>query len=196
MRSLTLLALVTLAGCAHVDRTEALNANAFDVMSDAEIATAAISESLGELHQVAAIDADGIVVQGQAAFANREERLSFERRVDALVRSRVYGQGPTLQLVRIRCEQLHRAGWEAWPKNEGAQLRGCEYGDTSLTLHSLFKKPALQRAFIELMLDATNDPLLAGQVRRKLVRLERTGVEPYLFVVERWDRVEGFRPRG
>lgn len=196
MRS-PLFALVLLAaGCAHVDRTEALSANAFDVMSDAEIARTAIAEALGELHEVAAIDELGVVTQGRAAFASRDERLSFERRVDAIVRAKIYGQGPTLQLVRIRCEQLHRAGWQAWPRNEGVALRACEYGDASVTLHSLFKKPLLQRAFVEVMLEAAEDPLLAGQVKRKLVRLERTGVEPYLFIVERWERVEGFRPRG
>ncbi len=69
-------------------------------------------------------------------------------------------------------------------------------GDASVTVHSLFKKPALQRAFVELMLERAADPILAGQVKRKLVRIERTGVEPYLFIVERWERVEGFRPRG
>lgn len=196
MRSPLFLALFVLAGCAHVNRSEALSANLFDVMSDAEIARAAIAEAVGELHQVTAIDADGFVTEGQSAFASREERLSFERRVDAIVRAKIYGQGPTLQLLRVRCEQSHRAGWVAWPRNEGLALRACEYGDAAVTLHSLFKKPLLQRAFIELMLEAAEDPILAGQVKRKLVRLERTGVQPYLLMVERWDRVEGFRPRG
>lgn len=196
MRSPLLLAFLLLTGCAHVDRSEALSANLFDVMSDAEIARAAIAEAVGELHEVSTIDADGVVVEGRAAFASRDERLTFERRVDAIVRAKIYGQGPTLELVRIRCEQLHRAGWVAWPRQQDLARRACEYGDASVTLHSLFKKPLLQRAFIEVMLEAAEDPLLAGQVKRKLVRLERTGVEPYLLMVERWDRVEGFRPRG
>ena len=182
------------AGCAHIDREQALAATSYDVMTDAEIAQTAIAEALGELHLVASIDAEGVVVQGKAAFTSREERLAYERRVDALVRARIYGQGPTMQLVRIHCERLQRNGWESWPKDDSARL-ACEYGDASVTVHSLFKKPALHRAFVELMLEMAADPILAGQVKRKLVRLERTGVEPYLFIVERWERVEGFRPR-
>lgn len=187
---------VLVAGCAHIDREQALAATSYDVMTDAEIAQTAIAEALGELHEVASIDSEGVVVQGHPAFTTREERLAYERRVDALVRARIYGQGPTMQLLRVHCERLQRSGWEAWPKDEGAHRLACEYGDASVTLHSLFKKPALQRAFVELMLETAADPLLAGQVKRKLVRLERTGVEPYLFIVERWERVEGFRPRG
>jgi hypothetical protein len=193
---LLLASLSLLAGCAHVDRAEALSANLYDVMTDAEIARTAIAEALGELHEVSRIDEQGVVTAGRAAFASREERLAYERRVDALVRAKIYGQGPTLELVRVRCVQLHRAGWAAWPKDEGQVRQACEYGDASVTLHSLFKKPLLQRAFVDVMLEAAEDPLLAGQVKRKLVRLERTGVEPYLFIVERWERVEGFRPRG
>ncbi|MFO0593921.1 MAG: hypothetical protein U0228_01420 [Myxococcaceae bacterium] len=184
------------SGCAHLDRQAELHANAFDVMTDAEIAQAAIAEALGELHKVDAIDPDGFVTAGQAAFTSREERLSYERRVDALVRARIYGQGHTLELLRVRCEQLQRAGWESWPQDAGRRRTACEYGDASVTLHSLFKKPLLQRAFVDLLLEVAADPLLAGQVKRKLVHLETTGVEPYLFAVERWDRVEGFRPRG
>ena len=44
------------------------------------------------------------------------------------------------------------------------------------------------------MLQAAADPLLAGQAKRKLMALERTGVEPYRFIVQQWERFEGFRP--
>lgn len=186
----------TVVGCAHLNREQALAATTYDVMNDAEIARVAVAEALGELHQVDAIDADGVVTSGQSGFHSREERLAFERRVDAILRGKIYGQGPTLQLVRIRCEQLHQAGWSSWPGDARTVVTGCEYGDVSMTVHSLFKKPLLQRAFVEVMLDTAEDPLLAGQVKRKLLALERTGVEPYLFIVGRWERVEGFRPRG
>ncbi|MFZ5443461.1 MAG: hypothetical protein ACOZQL_25865 [Myxococcota bacterium] len=184
----------SLVGCAHIDREQALAATSYDVMTDAEIARAAIAEATGELHQVATVDADG-VASGRAAFSNREERLAFDRRVDALVRQRVYGQGPTLQLVRVRCEQLQKAGWASWPGDEASRRNACEYGDASVTIHSLFKKPQLHRAFLDLMLEAAADPILAGQVKRKLVELGRSGIQPYVLAVEQWERVEGFRAR-
>lgn len=196
----TLLALISLSfsmvGCAHIDRDQALAATSYDVMTDAEIARAAIAEATGELHQVEAVDAEGMVIAGHAGFASREERLAFDRRVDGLIRQRVYGQGPTLQLVRIRCEQLHKAGWASWPGDEAARGKACSYGDgAAITMHSLFKKPLLQRAFVDLMLDAAADPLLAGQIKRKLLELERTGIQSYVFAIEQWERVEGFRAR-
>jgi hypothetical protein len=150
----------TAVGCAHVDRERALATTAWDVMTDAEIAHAAVAEALGELHQVEAIDADGLVVKGTSSFGSREERLTYERRVDAIVRAQVYGQGPTLELVHVRCEQLQRAGWAGWPGDERLRRSACEYGE--LTVHSLYKKPMLQRALVDLMLTAANDPLLAG----------------------------------
>lgn len=195
MRFAPILFAFLMVGCAHVNRTEAVSANVYEVMSDAEIARLAVHEALGELHQVQSVDAEGVVTAGKAAFANRDERLTFERRVDALVRSRIYGQGPTLQLVRIRCEQLDRSGWAQWPGDERAQKRACEYGDVSMTVHSLFKKPMLQRALVEVMLESVGDELFALRARNRLVQLQRDGVEPYLFIVERWERVEGFRPR-
>jgi hypothetical protein len=185
----------TVVGCAHIDREQAMAATSYDVMTDAEIAHVAVAEALGELHQVESIDADGVVSSGRPAFTTREERLAYERRVDALIRAKIYGQGPTLQLVRIRCEQLHKAGWSSWPGDEHARRNACEYGDVATSVHSLFKKPLLHRAFVDLMLDSAADPILAGQVKRKLVQLERSGVEPYLFVVQQWERFEGFRPR-
>ncbi len=190
-----LLSIATL-GCAHLDREQVLTANLYDVLTDAEVAHIAVAEALGELHQVSAIDSDGVVTSGRAAFTSRDERLAYERRVDQLIRARIYGQGPTLQLVRIRCEQLHKAGWSSWPGDELAKRDVCGYGDLSITVHSLFKKPLLQRAFVDVLLEVTADSLLSAHVKQRLLQLERTGVEPYLLMVERWDRVEGFRPRG
>ncbi len=184
----------TVVGCAHVNRDQALAATSYDVMTDAEIARAALAEAVGELHQVDAIDADGVVVSGVPGFGSHEERVAYERRVDALVRAQIYGQGPTLQLVRIACERLQKAGWSSWPRDEGRGT-ACDYGDVSMSLHSLFKKPMLQRAFVELLLTAAADPMLSSQVKHKLVQLERTGVEPYVFVVQRWEHIEGFRAR-
>lgn len=186
----------TALGCAHIDREQALAATAYDVMTDAEIANVAVAEALGELHEVDAIDGDGVVTAGRAAFHSRAERLAYERRVDELIRARIYGQGPTLELVRIHCEQLHKAGWAGWPGDEGLRRSACEYGDVSVTVHSLYKKPLLQRAFVEVLLQVTGDSILGNHAKQRLLLLERTGVEPYLLMVERWDRVEGFRPRG
>jgi hypothetical protein len=196
MRTAFFIACLTTLGCAHIDRQQALTATPYDVMTDAEIANVAVAEALGELHQVSAIDAEGVVTSGRAAFNSRTERLAFERRVDAILRGKIYGQGPTLQLVRIRCEQLHKAGWAGWPGDANARRNLCEYGDVSMTVHSLFKKPLLQRAFIDVMLEVTADSILSKHVKTRLLQLERSGVEPYLLMVERWDRVEGFRPRG
>ena len=196
MRIALLLLSFTALGCAHIDREQALSATMYDVMSDAEIANVALAEALGELHQVKTIDAEGMVSSGRAAFNSREERLAYERRVDQLIRARIFGQGPTLQLVRIPCERLHRAGWASWPGDETSRRNACEYGDVSVTVHSLFKKPLLQRAFVELLLEVTNDSIVTSRVKHRLLQLERSGVEPYLLMVERWDRVEGFRPRG
>lgn len=186
---------ITALGCAHVDREQALAATPYDVMTDAEIANVAIAEALGELHQVSAIDEDGVVTSGQAAFKSSIERVAYERRVEQLLRARIYGQGPALELVRIRCEQLHKAGWASWPR-EASRLAACEYGDVSMTVHSLFKKPLLQRAFVEVLLEVTSDSILSAHARSRLMKLEHTGVQPYFLMVERWDRVEGFRPRG
>jgi hypothetical protein len=194
--SMLVLLSFSVVGCAHINRAEALAATPYDVMSDAEVANVAVAEALGELHEVTAIDADGVVTEGRAAFANRTERLAYEARVDAIIRARIYGQGPTLELVRLQCERLSRAGWASWPGDERTRLPSCEYGDVSLTVHSLFKKPMLQRAFVEVLLGVANDSLLTARARRRLLELERRGVEPYLLMVERWDRVEGFRPRG
>lgn len=194
--ALGMLLSLTVVGCAHIDREQALAVTSYDVMTDGEIATVAIAEALGELHEVTAIDAEGVVTEGRAAFASRAERLAFERRMESILRGKIYGQGPTLELVRLHCERLARAGWTAWPRDERHRSAACEYGDVSLTVHSLFKKPMLQRALIEVLLDVAADPLLTARARRRLLELARVGVEPYLLMVERWDRVEGFRPRG
>lgn len=183
-------------GCAHIDREQALAATSYDVMTDAEIATVAVAEALGELHEVTAIDAEGVVTEGRAAFASRIERLAFERRVEALLRGKIYGQGPALELVRLHCERQARAGWTAWPGDARSRSAACEYSELALTVHSLFKKPMLQRALVDVLLEVAGDPLLTAKAKRRLLELEKRGVEPYLLMVERWDRVEGFRPRG
>jgi hypothetical protein len=193
---LRMLVCLSVVGCAHIDRQQALEATSYDVMTDAEIAQVALAEALGELHEVKAIDAEGVVTEGQAAFASRTERLAYERRVDGLIRQRIYGQGPTLELVRLYCRRLASAGWVAWPGDARERSAACEYGDVSMTVHSLFKKPMLQRAFVEVLLDVSGDSLLRARTQRRLLELERVGVEAYLLMVERWDRVEGFRPRG
>lgn len=192
-----ILLLFSLVGCAHIDRARAAQVTVFQVMSDAEIARTAVEEALGELHEVQEIDAEtGLVTRGQAAFRSRQERLDFEARVDALIRARVYGQGPTLELVRIRCLALQQSGWKGWPEEEATRRRACEYGDELLTLHSLFKKPMLQRAYIDVLLSAVEDADFAGHARARLSELSSARLEPYVFTVEAWERVEGFRPRG
>lgn len=193
---LPIVVLFATAGCAHVSREEALAVTAYDVMTDGEIAEAAVKEALGELHQVKAIDEHGVVTVGRPAFVSREERIAFERRVDALLRRQIYGQGPTLELVRIHCEALQQAGWASWPGDAPHTRTACAYGDSVVTLHSLYKKPLLQRAYVDALLTAADDPVLTWHARRRLSELQRVGVEPYLFIVENWERVEGFRPRG
>lgn len=198
MRSLALILVsFSVVGCAHIDRAAASNVTVYGVMTDAEIARVAVQEALGELHQVEAVDADsGLVTHGRPAFRTRDERLDFERRVDEVLRARVYGQGPTLELVRIRCEALQRAGWEGWPGDASAHRRACDYGDQAVTVHSLFKKPMLQRAYVDVLLGVVDDADFARHARARLAELSRAQVEPYVFVVETWERVEGFRPRG
>ncbi|PZR07828.1 MAG: hypothetical protein DI536_26040 [Archangium gephyra] len=196
MRNSLLVALLFTTGCAHVSREEAMAVTAYDVMSDAEIAEAAVKEALGELHQVRAIDENGVVTSGRPAFESRDERLAFERRVDGLLRKKIYGQGPTLELVRIHCELQQKAGWASWPGDTAHVRNACSYGDSVVTLHSLFKKPMLQRAYVDALLAVADDPVLTWHAQRRMSDLERTGVEPYLFIVGNWERVEGFRPRG
>lgn len=198
MRSLALILVsFSVVGCAHIDRAQAEDVTVYGVMNDQEIARIAVQEALGELHEVQAVDADtGVVTAGRSAFRTREERLDFERRVDEVLRARVYGQGPTLELVKIRCEALQRAGWEGWPGDAAASRRACDYGETSVTVHSLFKKPMLRRAYVDVLLNVVNDDAFAQHARARLSELSSAPVEPYLFVVGTWERVEGFRPRG
>ncbi|MGV3619710.1 MAG: hypothetical protein ACO1OB_02775, partial [Archangium sp.] len=123
-------------------------------------------------------------------------RLAFERRVDGLLRKKIYGQGPTLELVRIHCELQQQAGWASWPADAAHTRNACTYGDSLVTLHSLFKKPLLQRAYVDALLAVADDPVLTWHAQRRMTEIQRAGVEPYLFIVENWERVEGFRPRG
>lgn len=194
--ALGMLLSVSLVGCAHLNREEVLATTAWDVMTDAEVATVALHEALGELHDVQQVDADGQVIAGRAAFLDRDDRLAYEARLDRILRARIYGQGPTLELLRIRCEQLHQAGWASWPGDAAARRAACEYGDVSVTLHSLYKKPLLQRALVDTLLAVTGDSVQAAQTKLRLLQLERTGIEPYVVAVEQWDSVEGFRPKG
>jgi hypothetical protein len=193
MRSLLLLSLFA-TGCAHLNQAPA-PVSVFATMSDAQVARLAVQEALGELHQVAAVDADGFA-QGHAAFASRDDRLAFEGRIDSLLRERIYGQGPTLNLVRLACEGQQQAGWADWPADRAANRRACDFGDDLVTVHSLFKKPMLQRAFVDVLLRVVADPAFATHARERLTSLQSVGVEPYTLVVEAWDRIEGFRPRG
>ena len=91
---LAILLSITALGCAHIDREQALAATPYDVMTDAEIAHVAVAEALGELHEVSTIDDDGVVTSGQSAFKSSNERVVYERRVEQLLRERIYGQGP------------------------------------------------------------------------------------------------------
>lgn len=184
------------SGCATIDRQQARTATAYDVMTDDEIARAGVREALGELHEVLTIDAEtSVVTAGRSAFQSREERLIFERRIDALVRGRVYGQGPTMELLRIHCEALQRSGWAGWPGDRARLHRACDYGDADVTLHSLFRKPMLQRAYVDLLLAVIGDDAFSTASRERLTRLAEQPLEPYSFVVGAWERVEGFRPR-
>jgi len=182
-------------GCAHIDRAQASGVNRFDVASDQEIARYALTEALGQLNDVVSVDADGRAV-GHAAFASREERLTFDARVHELLAKAIYGQGPSVELVHIHCQHLMRTGWAAWPGDTARNELACRTGDTVTSIHALYRKPMLQRAYVEALLDVVGDQDLARRTRDQLAEIQREGVQGYTIVVEAWDELDGFRPRG
>jgi len=182
-------------GCAHLDRAQAESVNRFDVATDAEIARYAVLEALGQLNEVEAVDPETGHATGHAAFASREERLSFDARVHRLFQQRTYGQGPTVQLVRVRCETLARTGWAAWPADAARADQACTPGDVT-SIHSLYRKAAMQRAYVEGLLEVVDDAGFARQTRETLTRIQQGRIEPYVIVVEAWEQLDGFRPRG
>lgn len=183
-------------GCAHIDRAQAGSVNRFDVATDEEIARFAILEALGQVNEVVAVDPTTGRATGQAAFASRDERLTFDRRVHGLFQGRTYGQGPTVELVRIRCEKLARTGWAAWPADASRATHACTAGDAVTSIHTLYRKPALQRAYVEGLLEVVGDADFARRTRETLTDVQQGRIEPYVIVVEAWEQLDGFRPRG
>jgi hypothetical protein len=194
-RVLLALAVLPLVACAHLDRREVLAANRYDVMTDEEIARTAVKEAVGELHRVDGVAAETGLAQGTPAFASREERLSFDRRVDALVRAHTYGQGPVMELLKVRCERLQHTGWRSFPGDALKRHLDCDYSDAA-SVHEVYKKPLMQRAYVDVLLEVAHDAELSESTRLKLDALRARGVEGYSFVVDRWEHLEGFRPRG
>jgi hypothetical protein len=188
---------LTAVACAHLDRAQLEEVTVYRVMDDREIARVAVLDALGELHEVQAVDAArGVVTRGRPAFRSREERLDFDRRVDGLLRARIYGQGPALELLRLRCEAALRGEWGEWRWTPSATRRACDPSDVAVTLHSLYRKPRLQRAYVEVLLGVVDDAAFAQHARERLAQLSDAELEPYHFELSAWERLEGFRPRG
>lgn len=132
-------------GCAHVERAPLTR---LEAMGDEEVARMAVADTLGEQ----AVDP--------------LERHDFERRVDRLVRQVSPAQGPLMHLLYVRCERS-RARWilvKPLPRTV------CEYAEPGLTLHTLSRKPMLQQAYLEALLQAVPSEAFAAEVRAKQAR--------------------------
>lgn len=194
MRTPLALALAFLAaGCATTQKP----ASRFDALDDAEIARLAVREALGELHQVEVVDAESQEVKrGTPAFANREERLAYDARLEAALRSKLTGQAPVLDQLAAQCTFQQKKGFKVWPKEELKAQAMCAWADASVSLHSLWKKPRLHLIYLNTLLDLVNDPEFTIQTLNKFDAQSEKPREGYVFKLGAWDSVEGFRPRG
>jgi hypothetical protein len=77
-----------------------------------------------------------------------------------------------------------------------ARSRRCAWVDEAPSLHALFKKPALQREYLELLLLEIDALAERVDARERFSRLANVTLEPYRFKLEAWEYLEGFRPRG
>ena len=169
----------------------------FDDMDDAEVARIAVREALGELNQVEVIDAaSGEVQRGVAAFANREERVAFDARLDKAIRSKLTGQAPVLDQLAEACAFQQKRGYDVWPREQFKHQAECSWSDASVSLHSLWKKPRLHLVYLNTLLDVVNDPDYSIHVLYRFDVVSKMPREGYVFKIGSWDTLEGFRPRG
>jgi hypothetical protein len=194
MRTTALALLVISSGCATVPRQAP---SRFDALSDQEIARLAVREALGQLHVVEDVDAASHQVRrGTSAFANREERLAFEARLDQALRSKLTGQAPVLDQLSQACSDLQRQQLDVWPGERLKTQSQCLWADDSLSLHTLWKKPRLHRIYLDRLLEVVDDPDFTEQTRYRFKVASRKPHEGYVFKLGAWDFVEGFRVRG
>jgi hypothetical protein len=189
-----LLAALFASACAT---TPLHGASRFDQLDDQEIARLAVREALGELNQVEVIDPlSGEVQRGVPAFADRDERIAFDARLDHALRSKLTGQAPVLDQLAEACAFQQKRGFEVWPRDAFKQQAQCAWADASVTLHSLWKKPRLHLVYLNTLLDVVNDPDFSIHALYRFDVLSRKPREGYVFKIGAWDYLEGFRPRG
>ena len=195
MKPTFLIALAALASACATTRNSA--ATRFEALDDKEIARMAVKEALGELHVVEDIDqVSQEVRRGVPAFANREERIAFDARLEQALRSKLTGQQPVLDQLTAACAFAQKKGFAVWPKETFKAQSMCEWSDASVSLHSLWKKPRLHLVYLNTLLDVVNDPDFTIQVLNKFDALSNKPREGYVFKLGAWDSVEGFRTRG
>lgn len=195
MKPTFILAFALLASACATTRSR--TATRFDGLDDKEIARLAVREALGELHIVEDVDqVSQEVVRGTPAFATREERLAFDARLEAALRSKLTGQAPVLDQLTEACAFQQKKGFAVWPKETFKAQAMCAWSDASVSLHSLWKKPRLHLVYLNTLLDVVNDPEFTIQVLNKFDKLSSQKREGYVFKLGAWDSVEGFRTRG
>lgn len=169
----------------------------FDSLDDKEIARLAVREALGELHVVEAIDAvSSEVRRGTPAFANRDERLAYDARLEQALRSQLTGQAPVLDQLSAACAFQQKKGFAVWPRESLKAQALCTWADASVSLHSLWKKPRLHLIYLNTLLDVVGDPDFTIKVLNKFDAISSQPREGYVFKLGAWDTVEGFRTRG
>lgn len=169
----------------------------FDAMDDREIARLAVKEALGELHAVEVVDAESsTVTRGTPAFANRDEKVAYDARLEAALRSKLTGQAPVLDQLSAQCLFQQKKGFKVWPKEELKAQAMCTWADASVSLHSLWKKPRLHLIYLNTLLDVVGDPEFTIQTLNKFDQQSEKPREGYVFKLGAWDAVEGFRTRG
>jgi hypothetical protein len=195
MKPTLIIALAVLAsGCATTRNSAGTR---FDGLDDKDIARMAVKEALGELHVVEDIDeVSQEVLRGIPAFANREERLAFDARLEQALRSKLTGQAPVLDQLTEACAFEQKKGFAAWPRESLKAQSMCSWADASVNLHSLWKKPRLHLIYLNTLLDVVNDPEFTLQVLNKFEDVSNAPREGYIFKLGAWDSVEGFRTRG
>jgi hypothetical protein len=195
MKPTLFLALALFASACATTRTH--SATRFDDLDDQEIARLAVKEALGELHVVEDVDQVSLEVRrGTAAFANRDERLAFDARLDGALRSKLTGQAPVLDQLAAACAFQQKKGFAVWPRETFKAQAMCAWSDASVSLHSLWKKPRLHLVYLNTLLDVVNDPEFTIEALNKFDKLSNQKREGYVFKLGAWDSVEGFRTRG
>ncbi len=166
-RSALLCLVVLSSGCATVRPAS--------VLTDDQVSAVVEKEALGEL--------------GEGAFKSRDERLAFDAHAEVLVR-RALEVGPrsdlpVLEALRLRCEQ-----------DLAATRADCSWVDQGLTLHSLWKKPRLNRLYVSAVKVGAGKADQVPDLVLKLSAVDSQPKETFTYQVEAFEYVEGYRPRG